>query len=212
MEEVFVINPKRLQEFVEFMTKKSNLICENQEFVEKQFVKLGEGWDDHVYNVTGANLADTSKSIGRVHEVLADSVKVATKYYNRYIEIQGYKQFLPERKVNEYRTVFRNGEFMSDGFNKNATTDLGAMSTFIKGLGDYVVDTTKIMEDLKKEYEAMGKDKAWKAKQYDKLGEVLYDVDKKIAKQLDALLICKRMIEIKHKDLVDLANNGFKGL
>lgn len=200
------VNPKRLNEFVTFMIKESNQLSNNQIVIEKNFLKLGESWNDNVYNLTGEKLLQTAKFIEKVYLSLSDSIKVAVQYHNKFMEFEGYKETLSLAKLLEFRTVFRSNNFMHENYNKNNVIDTDAMKSFIKALGEYCVETRKIMNELKNEYNAMGRDNAWKAKQYDRLGEIIYGVGGKIEVQLNDLEICKRMTELKLIKYEELSN------
>lgn len=203
---VEVVNPRRLNVFVTFMIKESNALNTNQNAVEKKFIKLGESWNDNVYNITGDKLLQTAKFIEKLYLTLSDSIKAAVQYHNKFMELEGYSETLNAARISDFKTIFRSDNFMHENYNKNNVIDIDAMRGFTKALGDYCVETRKIVNELKNEYNAMGRDNAWKAKQYDRLGEIIYGIGGKIDVQLNDLEICKRMIEIKLKKYEELRN------
>ena len=56
-----------VKEFIDICKKKCTKMQENQYFIETSYLKLGEEWNDNIYDLTGETLLVTGKYSSKIY-------------------------------------------------------------------------------------------------------------------------------------------------
>lgn len=200
-----IINPSKLQNYIISMQKHCKEIQDSQTAIESNFKRLGNSWDDKIYDLTNNILYDTAKSVGRIYEELRKSIVNATEQYNEYISIQEYpgQHTIAGKNISEFLTQLR-GKEVGNKFYENNNTNLDDMQKYILAMQKYIEDTEKIVKNIRNEYEQIGREGAWVAPQYYQLGNVLNEVEKSIARQMSCLRDANELTRRKYERLRQL--------
>ena len=204
-----IINPSKLQNYIISMQKHCKEIQDSQTAIESNFKRLGNSWDDKIYDLTNNVLYDTAKSVGRIYEELRKSIVNATEQYNEYISIQEYpgQHTIAGKNISEFLTQLR-GKKVGNKFNENNNTNLDDMQKYILAMQKYIEDTEKIVKNIRNEYEQIGREGAWVAPQYYQLGNVLNEVEKSIARQMSCLRDANELTRRKYERLRQLLDGN----
>lgn len=184
-ENIIIIHPKLLNDYIDFLEKACVNMQESQSNVEKFFLKLGEVWQDPIYNLTGDCLADIAKLLKRVFDSMRASIISTTEYFNEWLTIQKMTKYSrPKIRAGEFYSVLKKGSYKMDTFKDSNVDALPDMKNFITELGTYITETARSISLIEKQHKEVGDQKTWYSKQYYQLGEILQSIDQEIKKQL----------------------------
>lgn len=188
-----------VKEFIDICKKNCTKMQENQSFIETSYLKLGEEWNDNIYDLTGETLLVTGKYSSKIYEFIMKSLNGLVTFYNEMCDYNN----TPQKKIYNIRIEpfvckIRKGEKMKIDIN----TDPEALKRFHGQLAQYIDSISSLVRQIEDDYSSIRP--YWDGKQYRQFGQEIQEYKVSIKKQLQSLELCNELIFRKYNQIVEL--------
>ena len=207
-----VMDYDKLRDYVFDMKRKSDLLCDQKDRIEKLLVGLQDDWNDTIFMETWNSVIRVSTGVKKIYFGMTESLKAVADHYDKYItaynEIRN--RLIGRLPIREYSIGIRRMEKLKGAH--VTISDLDEMARFIRGMKAYIEDTAHTITDIERKHVDVGA--YWKSIQYDQFAQILHEVKGSIFYELETLEQLNHWVTKKYMYLRDnvVSDNVRRGL